>query len=217
MSARRPVVLLALLSAFACSERGSDVAAEAAEAAAASAVVDAEAAASRDEGSGINISVSGSRRGDSGNSKPTFTEGPDGSASMHTASGALVMSLRHDSIVVAFSDSIRQSVKSEVNRSLRDSGNVEGEASAFKELVKGVVEKSVSATMTEVFDKARGFPVSALRDVQYENGAIRFDYVEKPTWTFDSFKTDHTPLLEQFHPADAARFVGAVRARLKQS
>ena len=53
--------------------------------------------------------------------------------------------------------------------------------------------------------------------IAYEHGAIRFDYVEKPTWTFDNFKTDETPLLEQFHPADAARFVGAVRARLKQS
>ncbi len=146
--------------------------------------------------------------------KPTFAEGPDGSVSMSTRSGALVMSLRHDSVVVAFSDSIRREVQQKVKTSMAEK---DSEGSALGQVIEGVVKSSVSGALSEVFDKSRGFPVSSLSDVQYEDGAIQFRYRRKPTWTFDSFKTDHTPLLEQFHPADAARFVGAVRARMRRS
>lgn len=163
------------------------------------------------------VSVSSSLRDVApGDAKPSFTEEPGGGASMKTSNGALVMSLRHDSVVVAFSDSIREHVKQEMKQEMaKDSGK--GEDGALAEVMKGVVAKSVTAGLSEIFDKSRGFPVSALRDVSYEKGAIRFEYVKEPTWTFDNFKTDKTPLLEQFHPADAARFVGAVRARMKQS
>lgn len=151
-----------------------------------------------------------------GDAKPSFTEEPGGGASMKTSNGGLVMSLRHDSVVVAFSDSIREHVKQEMKKEM-SKDSAKGEDGALAEVMKGVVAKSVSAGLSEIFDKSRGFPVSSLRDVSYENGAIRFDYVKEPTWTFENFKTDKTPLLEQFHPADAARFVGAVRARLKKS
>lgn len=46
---------------------------------------------------------------------------PDGAAlsagevSITTKGGALVMALRHDSVLVAFSDSIRQSVRAEIS------------------------------------------------------------------------------------------------------
>lgn len=212
MTALRPFVTLVLASSFAvaCSSEGGD-----------------DRGAKRDpdkrdsvsvsltSDSGVNI-TSSFRDVAPGDAKPSFTEEPGGGASMKTSNGALVMSLRHDSVVVAFSDSIREHVKQEMKREV-SKDSAKGEDGAFAEVMKGVVVKSVSAGLSEIFDKSRGFPVSSLRDVSYENGAIRFDYVKEPTWTFDNFKTDKTPLLEQFHPADAARFVGAVRARLKQS
>lgn len=144
--------------------------------------------------------------------EPSFREERDGSVSITTRSGALVMSLRNDSVVVAFSDSIRQAVQSKVTRSMQEERR---ESSGIGKAIEGVVQKSVSATMREVFDKARGFQVAALRDVSYEDGAIRFDFREQPTVSFDQVNTDGSPLLEQFHPADAARFVGAVRSRLR--
>lgn len=145
-------------------------------------------------------------------SRPTFAEGPDGSVSMSTRNGTMVMALRHDSVVVAFSDSIRQHVRQKLEAKLDEQRPQE---SAIGQVVQGVVAKGVTGALSEVFDKARGFPVASLRGVRYEEGEIRFDYVKKPAWTFDEFETDGTPLLSQFHPADAARFVGAVRARMR--
>lgn len=137
--------------------------------------------------------------------------GDDGSASMHTRNGAMVMSLRHDSITVAFSDSIRSAVRNEVSASMqKDSSS----GSAIGDMIQGVVKSSVTGALGEVFDKSRGFPLSSLDGIAYEQGAIRFDFAQRPTWDMEGFKTDGTPLLAQFHPADAARFVGAVRARL---
>lgn len=124
----------------------------------------------------------------------------------------MVMSLRHDSIVVAFSDSVRASVQSKVRREMANDSTA---SSALGQTIQGVVQSSVSGALHEVFDKARGFPTSTLRAVSYEQGAIRFDFVQKPTWSFDGFESDGEPLMTQFHPADAARFVGAVRATLK--
>ncbi len=145
--------------------------------------------------------------------RPTFAEGEDGSVSIHTQNGAMVMSLRHDSIVVAFSDSVRATVRSKVRQEMnKDTADV----SALGEVIKGVVQSSVSGALHEVFEKARGFPTSTLRAVAYEEGAIRFDFEQKPTWSFDGFESDGEPLMSQFHPADAARFVGAVRATLRQ-
>lgn len=175
--------------------------------------------ATRDSG-GVRIKLNGStpRTGArAGLGQPTFAEGDDGSVSIHTRNGAMVMAVRHDSVVIAFSDSVRETVKTEVRQKMaKDTANSPANHSALGQVIKGVVQSSVAGALSEVFDKARGFPVSALRTVSYEQGAIRFDFIEKPTWSFDGIETDGEPLLSQFHPADAARFVGAVRAKMKR-
>lgn len=175
--------------------------------------------ATRDD-SGVRITLNGSaaRSGArAGFGEPTFAKEDDGSVSIHTRNGAMVMSLRHDSVVIAFSDSVRESVKTEVRQKMaKDTANNSANNSALGEVIKGVVQSSVSGALREVFDKSRGFPVSALRTISYEQGAIRFDFSEKPTWSFDGIETDGEPLMSQFHPADAARFVGAVRATMKR-
>lgn len=165
--------------------------------------------------SGLHVSATEVEADDQSRaSQPTFAEGPDGSVSMTTRNGAIMMSLRHDSVVVAFSDSIRRRVQEEMRESRDEKDTSE---SALGQVVEGVVKSAVTGALSEIFDKARGFPVASLRDVEYEDGAIRFEYRSEPAWTFDSFKVDKEPLLEQFHPADAARFVGAVRERLRRS
>ncbi len=153
----------------------------------------------------------------SASSNTTFTEGPDGSVSMKTRNGAMVMSLRNDSVVVAFSDSMRNAIQSEMKKSMKEDAAADSdENSALGQMIKGVVKSTVKGALREVFEKSRGFPVSDIRDVSYDDGAIHFSYVHKPTWNFDHINTDDEPLLEQFHPADAARFVGAVRAHMKR-
>lgn len=153
----------------------------------------------------------------SASSNTTFTEGADGSVSMKTRNGAMVMSLRHDSVVVAFSDSMRNAIQGEMRKSMKEDAAADSdENSALGQMIKGVVKSTVTGAMREVFEKSRGFPVSDIRDVSFDDGAIRFTYVHKPTWTFDHINSDDEPLLEQFHPADAARFVGAVRANMKR-
>ena len=162
-----------------------------------------------------NVSVEANDHVSSGAAQPTFAEGPDGSVSMKSRGGALVMMLRHDSVLVTFSDSLRHAVRKEVDSSMADGSN-SGD-SRFGRMIQGVVQTTVSTTLREVFDKARGFPVSTLRGVSYENGAIEFDYQKKPLLSFDNMKEGDESILEKFHPADAARFVGAVRARLHKS
>lgn len=162
-----------------------------------------------------NVSVEAIDQVSSGAAQPTFAEGPNGSVSMKSKGGALVMMLRHDSVLVTFSDSLRHAVRKEVDSSMADGAT--SDDSRFGRMIQGVVQTTVSKTMREVFDKARGFPVSSLRGVSYENGAIAFDYKKKPMLSFEDMKEGDESILEKFHPADAARFVGAVRARLHKS
>lgn len=228
MFTQRIVVAVGLLGAVACSESPSRRLAEGVAHGEAEGVAEGVAAERAKRGGdasareregrpGLNVRISG-RRGDATDARPSFAEARDGSVSMHTTNGAFVMALRHDSVLLAFSDSIRAHVRSEMEaKTGRRAAEATGKnRSAFGELVQGVVQKTLDATMSEVFDNARGFPVSALRDVSYERGAIRFDFRETPTWNLQNFKSDDVPLLEQFHPADAARFVGAVRARMSR-
>ncbi len=178
--------------------------------------------ASTDSGAPVTVSMSAAKAEasvDAGEDRvaggPTFAEGPDGSISMKTRGGALVMLLRHDSVLVAFSDSMRRMVRHEVDSSM--SADKDKDDSGLGGIIKGVVETTVSTTLREVFDKARGFPVSLLSDARYKDGAMEFDYKTKPKFTFDDLKEGDESLLQKFYPSDAARFVGAVRARIRQN
>ena len=135
---------------------------------------------------------------------------------MMTSTGAMLMRLRHDSVLVGFSDSLRRSVKHDVDTSFKKDASDE-ESSALGRVVKSAVQATVQTTLNEVFDKERGFPVADLKDARYEDGKIVFQYRTKeatPTIRPDKISNDGKPFLSQFHPADAARFVGAVRARM---
>lgn len=212
MSTQRPIAafsLVALVAVAACSSGGEDQKAS-------DKGGESSVGVSMSSDSGVSVEAKLSNGNVASDAKPSFTEASDGSVSMTSTDGAVVMSLRHDSVVVAFSDSVRNKVKSEVDKSMKEEA-YDKDAGAVGELIKGVVQKSVTAGLGEIFDKARGFEVSSVKDVRYKDGAIEFDYVKEPTWTFKDMKLDKRPVLESFHPADAARFVGAVRAHLSKS
>lgn len=142
--------------------------------------------------------------------QPAGADLSTGEVSITTKGGALVMGLRHDSVLVAFSDSIRESVRDEINKVDKSKEAKDGLGS----MIEGIVKKSVAAGLGEVFDKARGFPVSDLKDVRYEAGSIVFDFNKRPTFSFIELKENNEPFLSHFAPADAERFVSAVRVKL---
>jgi hypothetical protein len=57
--------------------------------------------------------------------------------------------------------------------------------------------------------------VSAVKDVRYTDGRIEFEWNERPTRLLDQTKVNGKPFLESFRPADAERFVAAVRAKIR--
>jgi len=79
------------------------------------------------------------------------------------------------------------------------------------------IERMVKSTVQSAVSSRASFPVSAVQDVRYENGAIVFEWNERPTRLFEQTKVNGKPFLESFNPADAQRFVDAVRARSRIS
>lgn len=75
----------------------------------------------------------------------------------------------------------------------------------LEKLVKGKVQQAV-ATRVSV-------PLSAVREVRYEQGALIFDWNGKPPALFAQTKINGKSFLESFTPDDARRFADAVRLR----
>lgn len=206
MHASRFAVAATLLLAAACSSERKK-SREHTDAVVASAMAAAESAT-------VSVSANAPSNASSASAQPSFREGPNGEVWMKTTNGTMLMGLRHDSILVGFSDSLRKSVKADVDSSMKKEATSD-ENSAIGRVVKNAVQATVKSTLTEVFDREHGFPLSDVKDVKYDDGRIVFDYRHKPTIGPENVKDGNKTMLEQFHPADAARFVGAVRARLK--
>jgi hypothetical protein len=75
------------------------------------------------------------------------------------------------------------------------------------------IEKMVKGTVSSAIATRVSFPLSSVKDVRYDGGALRFDWVGDPPKVFSSTKVNGKPILESFRPDDAQRFVEAVRAR----
>lgn len=75
----------------------------------------------------------------------------------------------------------------------------------LEKMVKGTVQQAVATRVS--------IPLSAVRDVRYEQGALIFDWNGKPPALFVQTKINGKPFLESFAPDDARRFVDAVRLR----
>lgn len=84
---------------------------------------------------------------------------------------------------------------------------------ALGAMIAGAVKGTVRSALTRDY----GFPLSDVRDVRYENGAIVFDWKSKPTMNPETMKVNDRKFLESFSPDDARRFVAAVRTRLQRT
>jgi hypothetical protein len=119
-----------------------------------------------------------------------------------TPDSGIDLALLGDTVSTGLSPHALAKVRAETDTS-RVTGT--GLAASFEKMVKGRVAGAIGTRVA--------FPLSAVRDVRYEAGAIRFDWVGKPATVFDNAKVNGRPLLESFRPEDARRFVDAARAR----
>ena len=146
---------------------------------------------------GFVDSKEGARVGFSGDSASAIVLG-SGDVMITSTEGTLVLAVVGDSVRMQLSDSLRQSVRSEL-----DTAGSENELAAT--IMKGV---------SSVVNNALGFTVRVhvndVENLRYENGKIRFDVkgsaVNMTTGRGESGAA-------QFSEADARRFIDAVEAR----
>ena len=73
------------------------------------------------------------------------------------------------------------------------------------------IEKMVKGTVTSALGTRVSFPLSAVKDVRYENGRLEFDWNGKPIAMWGKARVNNKPVT--FRPDDARRFIDAVHAR----
>ena len=119
-----------------------------------------------------------------------------------TTDSGIDLALIGDSISTGLSQRAVARVREETDTTKVDGG---GFAAGIEKMVKGSVQSAIGTRVA--------FPISGVRDARYENGRIVFDWNGKSPGVFDNTKINGKPLLASFTPADAQRFVDAVRAR----
>lgn len=143
---------------------------------------------------------------------------------IHNTDGTVDLALVRDTVWMKLSDSLLNSIQHDLDTSRAGNGSVFG--ARIAKLVKGTVGSALHARIE--------IPVADLDNVHYEDGGLKFDYHDGATPTmlilgkaksasFDDVKLNVThsklnvkystdkPVLETFSPADAQRFVDAVR------
>jgi hypothetical protein len=78
------------------------------------------------------------------------------------------------------------------------------------------IERMVKGTVQSALTTRVAYPLSAVKDVSYDGRRIIFEWNGKPQ-SFGKMNVDGKDVLETFDPADAQRFVDAVRARKRGS
>ncbi|MEO7456392.1 MAG: hypothetical protein ABIY52_09025 [Gemmatimonadaceae bacterium] len=115
--------------------------------------------------------------------------------------GGVDLALIGDSISGGLSEKTLAKVRSDI-----DTTKVKGTGfgADIEKMVKGTVQ---SALTTRV-----AYPLSAVKDVRYENGKIVFEWNGKAQ-SFGKVNVDGKDVLESFSESEAKRFVDAVHAR----
>jgi len=65
----------------------------------------------------------------------------------------------------------------------------------------------VISNVQSLLNKKLEYPISEIKDVNYENGALTFTYYHTHLMTFDKIKDNDKPALANFNPSDAKEFV----------
>jgi hypothetical protein len=121
-----------------------------------------------------------------------------------TRDGNVVLALTSaNTVAMRLSDSLRQHVDHEVAREFAS----DSAETRFGRWVQRTTANLVAKGMAMEFS----VPVQEIEDARYENGEIRFDYRSNRRLKFHSFKSDGRSPMTNFQPADAERFVEAVR------
>lgn len=127
-----------------------------------------------------------------------------------TTDGSVRLSLLRDRVSMGLSDSVLAKVRKDLDSSA-SKRPATGIAGSFAHMVTSTVSNAIGRRVER--------PLSEIDDVRYENGAIVFTFRGgKPFIGFDNVKSgstgDSKPVLQQFAPADAERFVAATRTAL---
>lgn len=135
----------------------------------------------------------------------TAASARDESPTITTSNGAVSMALADDRIVVRLSDATLDQVRREMTAEggRRDSTSLGGR-------IEGMVKSAVEGALSKEID----YPLAEIEDVRYEDGTIRFTFRGRGRRMIEQTQVDDRPLLESFEPADARRFVDAVKRRL---
>lgn len=129
----------------------------------------------------------------------------EGDVRITDAKGEVDLALIGDTISSGLSQQTIAKVRQET-----DTSKVQGTGfgPSIERLVKGTVQGAIGTRVA--------FPVSAVKDVRFEGGRIIFDWNGKPPRAFERTKVNDHDVLSSFKPADAQRFVDAVKARKQQ-
>ena len=155
---------------------------------------DERRAHSRDETTDARVTMSRS-------ANPERALGP-GDVRIVATDNGVDLALIGDSISTGLSQSALAKVRAETDTAKVSTGGFAGD---IEKMVKGKVQSAIGTRVS--------FPISAVRDVRYENGRIVFDWNGRSPGVFDNTRFNGKPLLESFAPVDAEQFVDAVRAR----
>lgn len=127
-----------------------------------------------------------------------------------TLNRAAWMALRDDQIVAGLSDSLRRAIQLEIRKDMS------------REKASGVgsmIGEAVVSGVNKLLDTEVRVPVSDIRDIRYAGDRIVIVYKggeAKGILNLETVKGDgDRSLLQQFSPADAERFVQAVKVRIR--
>ncbi len=121
-----------------------------------------------------------------------------------TTDGSMVLAVRHDTLLMRFSDKVRADVSGKL-----DTSKVKGDGfgASIDRFVKNSVDKGLSTEVSE--------PLSDFNDAKVENGMLIIvprDKSKSPP--FDHAKVNDRPLMQSFSKSDAEGFAAYVRARI---
>jgi TolA-binding protein len=128
----------------------------------------------------------------------------DADVQITSTDGSITLAVLHDSVVMQLSDSLRQSVKDQVDSSTSNAGDGMGAA------IAKVVGSAVSAAVSSAMGIAVKAPASQVKELRYENGRLFFK-VEGSNVKFNT-KGNNNSDGAPFTEADAKRFIEAVDA-----
>ena len=137
---------------------------------------------------------------------PAERETAPGDAVITTPDNGIQLALAGDTVWMGLSDSVRTVARTEMDSGVKRAKDKGGLGGEIARIVTGTVDRALGTRVAYSLDE--------IEDVSYADGAIAFRYRNGAhALSFESVKSNNRPVLESFPPADAERFVAAVRAR----